>query len=48
MRSQRCEAVATGMEITFAVAAALIVAALAIAVGSRVLAARPLLLDDVT
>jgi EmrB/QacA subfamily drug resistance transporter len=35
------EAVATGMRITFAVAGVLIVAALAIAVGSRVLASRP-------
>ena len=35
------EAVATGMRITFAVAAVLIVAALAIAAGSRVLATRP-------
>ena len=35
------EAVATGMRITFAVAAALIVAAIAIAVGSRALATRP-------
>jgi hypothetical protein len=34
------EAVATGMRITFAVAAMLIVAALAIAMGSRALAAR--------
>ncbi len=37
----RPEAVATGMRITFAVAAILIVVALAIAVGSRALAARP-------
>ena len=44
----RPEAVATGMGITFAVAAALIVAALAIAVGSRALAARPFLSGDVT
>jgi MFS family permease len=35
------EAVATGMRITFAVAAILIVAAIAIAVGSRALATRP-------
>jgi MFS family permease len=35
------EAVATGMRITFAVAAALIVAAIAIATGSRALATRP-------
>ena len=35
------EAVATGMRITFAVAGVLIVAALAIAVGSRALAPRP-------
>jgi hypothetical protein len=35
------EAVATGMRITFTVAAMLIVTALAIAVGSRGLAARP-------
>ena len=42
------EAVATGMGITFAVAAALIVAALPIAVGSRTLAARPFLSGDVT
>ena len=34
------EAVATGMRITFAVAALLIVVALAVAVGSRALAAR--------
>ena len=37
----RPEAVATGMRITFAVAAVLIVVALAIAVGSRALATRP-------
>jgi len=37
----RPEAVATGMRITFAVAAILIVVALAIAVGSRALATRP-------
>ena len=42
------EAVATGMRITFAVAAALIVAALAIAVGGRAFAARPLLSGKVT
>ena len=42
------EAVATGMGITFAVAAALIVAALAIAVGSRTLAARPLRSEDLS
>jgi MFS family permease len=41
------EAVATGMRITFAVAAILIVVALAIAVGSRALAARPSLPADV-
>jgi hypothetical protein len=35
------ESIATGMRITFAVAAALIVVALAIAVGSRALAPRP-------
>jgi EmrB/QacA subfamily drug resistance transporter len=39
-------AVAAGMRITFAVAAALIVAALAIAVGGRALAARPSLSED--
>jgi MFS family permease len=39
----RPEAVATGMRITFAVAAILIVVALAIAVGSRALATRPIL-----
>lgn len=39
----RPEAVAAGMRITFAVAAVMIVIALAIAVGSRALAARPLL-----
>ena len=43
----RPEAVATGMRITFAVAAILIVVALAIAVGSRALAARPSLPGDV-
>jgi hypothetical protein len=37
----RPEAVATGMRITFAVGGVLIVVALALAVGSRVLAARP-------
>jgi hypothetical protein len=37
------EAVAAGMRITFAVAAILIVIALAIAVGSRALATRPIL-----
>jgi len=37
----RPEAVAAGMRVTFAVAAALIVVALAIAVGSRALATRP-------
>jgi EmrB/QacA subfamily drug resistance transporter len=42
------EAVATGMRITFAVAAILIVAALAIAVGSRALATRLSLLADVS
>jgi EmrB/QacA subfamily drug resistance transporter len=42
----RPEAVATGMRITFAVAAVLIVAALAIAVGGRVLAARRSLPGD--
>jgi hypothetical protein len=40
----RSEAVATGMRITFAVAAFLIVVALAIAVGSRARATRPSLL----
>jgi hypothetical protein len=40
------EAVATGMRITFAVAAILIVVALAIAVGSRALATRPPLPGD--
>ena len=42
----RPEAVATGMRITFAVAAVLIVVALAIAVGSRALAARGTSCDD--
>ncbi len=42
------EAVATGMRITFAVAAILIVVALAIAVGSRSLASRKLLRRDVS
>ena len=42
------EAVATGMRITFAVAAALIVAALAIAVGGRAFAARPSFSGEVT
>jgi EmrB/QacA subfamily drug resistance transporter len=40
------EAVATGMQITFAVAAVLIVVALAIAVGGRALATRPSLPGD--
>lgn len=40
------QAVATGLQITFAVAAALILAALAIAVGSRTRAARPLLTEE--
>ena len=44
----RPEAVATGMRITFAVAAILIVVALAIAVGSRALATRISLLEDVS
>jgi EmrB/QacA subfamily drug resistance transporter len=44
----RPEAVATGMRITFAVAAMLIVVALAIAVGSRGLATRPSLPRDVS
>jgi EmrB/QacA subfamily drug resistance transporter len=44
----RPEAVATGMRITFAVAAVLIVVALAIAVGSRALATRPSLPGDVS
>jgi EmrB/QacA subfamily drug resistance transporter len=38
--------VATGLRITFAVAAALILAALAVAVGSRTRAARPLLTEE--
>ena len=42
------EAVASGMRITFAVAAALIVVALAIAVGSRALATRPPRRGDVS
>lgn len=41
MATARPDAVATGMRITFAVAAILIVVALAVAVGGRVLAARP-------
>ncbi|TXT36295.1 MAG: major facilitator transporter [Comamonadaceae bacterium] len=40
------EAVATGMQITFIIAAALIVLALAIVVGSRALATRPAFLGD--
>jgi EmrB/QacA subfamily drug resistance transporter len=44
----RPDAVAAGMRITFAVSAALIVVALAIAVGSRALATRPLLPRDVS
>jgi len=40
------EAVATGLRITFAVAALLIVVALVIAVGSRALATRPSLPGD--
>jgi len=44
----RPEAVATGLRITFVVAAGLIVVALAIAVGSRVLAKRPSLPGDVS
>jgi hypothetical protein len=40
------EAVATGMQVTFAVAGVLIVVALAIAVGSRALATRPSLAED--
>jgi len=44
----RPEAVASGMRITFAVAAVLIVVALAIAVGSRALATRPSLPGDVS
>jgi MFS family permease len=44
----RPEAVATGMRITFAVAAMLIVVALAIAVGSRALTTRPSLPLDVS
>jgi EmrB/QacA subfamily drug resistance transporter len=44
----RPEAVATGMRITFAVAAILIVVALAIAVGSRALATRPSLPGEVS
>jgi MFS family permease len=42
------EAVVTGMRITFAIAAVLIVVALAIAVGGRALATRPSLLGDVS
>jgi MFS family permease len=44
----RPEAVAAGMRFTFAVAAVLIVVALAIAVGSRTLATRLSLLEDVS
>ena len=44
----RPEAVATGMRITFAVAAMLIVTALAIAVGIRAPATRPTLSGDVS
>ena len=44
----RPEAVANSMRITFAVAAILIVAAFAIAVGGRALATRPALLGDVS
>jgi hypothetical protein len=39
-------AVATGMRITFAVAGILIIVALAIAIGSRVLATRPSISGD--
>jgi len=42
------EAVVTGMRITFAIAAVLIVVALAIAVVGRALATRPSLLGDVS
>jgi len=42
------EAIATGMRITFAVAAILIVVALAITVGSRALAKRPSFPEDVS
>ena len=44
----RPEAVATGMRVTFAVAAMLIVVALAIAVGSRAFATRQSLAGDVS
>jgi hypothetical protein len=44
----RPEAVATGMRITFGVAAILIVVALAVAVGSRALATHPSLPGDVS
>jgi len=44
----RPDAIATGLRITFAVAAVLIVVALAIAVGSRVLGTRPSLPGDVS
>ena len=48
MTTARPEAIATGMRITFAVAAILIVVALAFAVGSRALATRPSLPRDVS
>lgn len=40
------DAVATGMRVTFAIAGLLIIAALAIAVGSRTLVTRPRLVED--
>ena len=48
LMTARPPAVAAGMRITFAVAAILIVVALAIAVGSRALAMRPALAEDVS
>lgn len=42
------EAVATGMRVTFAVGAMLIVVALAMAVGSRALATRPALAEELS
>ena len=44
----RPEAVSTGMGVTFAVSAALVVLALAVGFGSRALATRPLLTGDVS
>jgi EmrB/QacA subfamily drug resistance transporter len=48
MTTARPEAVAAGLRVTFAVAAIAIVVALALAVGSRALATRPVLSEDVS